>query len=309
LPLFRQFVAGQVEQARKARAEIQSAPDDTSRAILEPKFRAIEGVVADVRVIGDAVLSAFFEGDKDRARETRRATIESWVAATPIKWDDLRAAAAGLRMGPHSLPPFHWAVEFPEVFARENPGFDAIVGNPPFGGKNTIIGWNRKNYLFWLPTLHQGAHGNSDLAAHFFRRAFGLLRDGGIFGLLGTNTIAQGDTRASGLEALLASSGVIYRATKRLKWPGPAAVVVSVVHMSKGGTPPAPVLDTSLDLLAGRHTLAPAGRRQLGDESRLLELSHRAQDLPHQDVPAAISASPAYRRSRAWRRAARARRS
>ena len=30
------------------RAEIQSAPDDTARAILEQKHRAIEGVVADV---------------------------------------------------------------------------------------------------------------------------------------------------------------------------------------------------------------------------------------------------------------------
>ena len=135
------------------------------------------------------------------------------------------------------------AVEFPEVFGRENPGFDAIVGNPPYGGKNTIIGWNRKNYLPWLKTLHQGAHGNADLAAHFFRRAFGLLRQGGAFGLISTNTIAQGDTRASGLEVLLANGGVIYRANKRFKWLGQAAVVVSVVHLSKGETALAPVLD------------------------------------------------------------------
>jgi hypothetical protein len=30
------------------------------------------------------------------------------------------------------LAPFHWEIEFPEVFERENPGFDAFVGNPPF---------------------------------------------------------------------------------------------------------------------------------------------------------------------------------
>jgi len=28
--------------------------------------------------------------------------------------------------------PFHWALEFPEVFAGANGGFDAVVGNPPF---------------------------------------------------------------------------------------------------------------------------------------------------------------------------------
>lgn len=29
---------------------------------------------------------------------------------------------------------FHWEIEFPDVFIRENPGFDAVLGNPP---------WNR----------------------------------------------------------------------------------------------------------------------------------------------------------------------
>jgi N-6 DNA Methylase len=243
LPLFLEFVAKRVEKAMIARGEIRSASDDTSRAILEGKHRAIEDVVADVRVLGDAVLSAFFGGDKPRARETCRQTIESWVAAAPVKWEELRVAAADLRTGLHPVLPFHWPVEFPEVFGGENPGFDAIVGNPPYGGKNTIIGWNRKNYLPWLQTLQEGAHGNADLAAHFFRRAFGLLREGGAFGLISTNTIAQGDTRATGLEVLLANGGVIYRANKRFKWPGQAAVVVSVVHMSKGATALELVLD------------------------------------------------------------------
>ena len=26
----------------------------------------------------------------------------------------------------------HWPLAFPEVFARDNPGFDVIVGNPPW---------------------------------------------------------------------------------------------------------------------------------------------------------------------------------
>ena len=33
-----------------------------------------------------------------------------------------------------AMPPttFHWEIEFPEVFTRPKPGFDAFVGNPPF---------------------------------------------------------------------------------------------------------------------------------------------------------------------------------
>ena len=34
---------------------------------------------------------------------------------------------------------FHWEIEFPEVFRdkfgreKDNPGFDAVIGNPPYG--------------------------------------------------------------------------------------------------------------------------------------------------------------------------------
>ncbi len=243
LPLFRRFVADRVAEATEARIEIQSAPDDTQRAILEQKHREVEDRVALVRVLGDAVLSAFFCEDKPKAREKSRATIESWVAGDPVRWNELRAAAASLTDVAHPLVPFHWQIEFPEVFARDNGGFDAIVGNPPFAGKNTIIAGSVKNYLPWLQTLHEGAHGNADLVAHFFRRAFGLLRQGGVFGLIATNTIGQGDTRASGLTRIIADGGAISRATRRLKWPGEAAVVVSVVHIVKGEAA-SPVLDT-----------------------------------------------------------------
>ena len=66
------------------------------------------------------------------------------------------------------------------------------------------------------------------------RRAFNLLRTGGGFGLIATNTIAQGDTRSTGLRWLCTHGGEIYHAQRRYKWPGLAAVVVSVVHVAKG---------------------------------------------------------------------------
>jgi hypothetical protein len=69
--------------------------------------------------------------------------------------------------------------------------------------------------------------------AHFFRRAFNLLRQGGAFGLIATNTIGQGDTRSTGLRWICNHGGVIYAATRRKKWPGQAAVIVSVVHVGR----------------------------------------------------------------------------
>jgi hypothetical protein len=243
LPLFRALVRDRVAGAMKARSEIQNAPDDTMRAIQEARHRTLEARLAPVRLIGDAVISAFFAADKPKAREMKRAEVESWLTGPPRElWEKLEAAALPLRQGEHPIPPFHWQIEFPEVFARENSGFDAIVGNPPFAGKNTIIAGHRRNYLPWLQTLHEGAHGNADLVAHFFRRAFGFVRLGNVFGLIATNTIGQGDTRASGLTPILQQGGAIVRATRRLKWPGEAAVVVSVVHTAKGEAR-SPILD------------------------------------------------------------------
>ena len=82
--------------------------------------------------------------------------------------------------------------------------------------------------------MHEESHGNADLVAHFYRRAFNLIRDGGTFGLIATNTIAQGDTRSTGLRWICEHEGEIYRATKRVKWPGDAAVIVSVLHVTRG---------------------------------------------------------------------------
>ena len=69
------------------------------------------------------------------------------------------------------------------------------------------------------------------------------MREGGAFGLIATNTIAQGDTRSTGLRWVCEHGGEIYRATKRVKWPGDAAVVVSVLHVTKGAFAGDRVLD------------------------------------------------------------------
>jgi hypothetical protein len=159
---------------------------------------------------------------------------------------EIQSIAARVTTGVKAIQPFNWELEFPEVFVREaspegkreNPGFDAIVGNPPFAGKNTTINAYPEGYLDWLKVVHPESHGNADLVAHFFRRAFTLLRQGGTLGLIATNTIAQGDTRSNGLRFICNNGGMIYNATRRYKWPGLAAVVVSLLHIMKVGRNP-----------------------------------------------------------------------
>ncbi|MCC5651930.1 class I SAM-dependent DNA methyltransferase [Nostoc sp. XA013] len=197
----------------------------------------IEIELQDIRLKVDFVIASFFANDKHKQKKDKNDN--SWLKfyqGQKIKEDDLdvKRICEELRYGEKPVPTFNWEIEFPEVFDRDNPGFDAIVGNPPFAGKNTTINAHASGYQDWLKVVNPESHGNADLVAHFFRRAFSLLRQSGCFGLIATNTIAQGDTRSTGLRYICEQGGTIYNAQKRMKWPGLAAVVVSVIHVFKG---------------------------------------------------------------------------
>ena len=230
-----------VEAASDLRRQIREADDTVDERRLQNLWREAQDAVAEVRLFGDLVLAAFFEGAKPKERESRRSayqeailTGDAWRRA--VEMEERRNAEP-------PFAPFHWEIEFPEVFERDNPGFDGFVGNPPFAGKNTVAAGNVVGYPIWLKEMHEESHGNADLVAHFYRRAFNLVRDGGTFGLIATNTIAQGDTRSSGLRWICEHGGEIYRATKRVQWPGEAAVIVSVLHITKGPSRGRKVLD------------------------------------------------------------------
>ena len=212
-----------------------------------PRFKAAEVRLDVARHHGRRMVAAFFAADKAKAAGEKAHCQKSVDKAIFGRRNALEAAgsrcARACAAGEHPIPPFHWQVEFPEVFARDNGGFDAIVGNPPFAGKEYDHSRaTRRTYLPWLQTLHEGAHGNADLVAHFFRRAFGLLRTGGVFGLIATNTIGQGDTRASGLTNIIADGGAIFArdATIEMARRG-CGGGIGRAHRERHGT--SPVLD------------------------------------------------------------------
>jgi hypothetical protein len=266
-----------ISRAAKARREILEGGDFLSPELKAQKLEVADDALSKPRLIGDAVIAAFFSAEKPKDRQKTldrlsepveeflgagagagRAGAGDYVAARLriadlVNWlhgkpRDAALAASDDALAPdkpisHPLKAFHWEIEFPEAFGRENPGFDAIVGNPPFAGKNTFAASAGDIYPDWLKVLHEDSHGNADVVAHFFRRAFALLRGSGAFGLIATNTIAQGDSRSTGLRIIRRRGGIIYDATRRLLWPGDAAVVVSVIHIAKTRPPPPYKLD------------------------------------------------------------------
>lgn len=234
LPLFRETIEKAVDRALEGREAIRNAADDVLIEAQAARYARVVDESEPARIVGNAVIAAHFSADKPRDRETERQKVESSIASHPPNWDLLRTkgrsfcAEAGWR-------PFHWEVEFPEVFARENSGFDAIVGNPPFLGGTRIATELSSDYVQFLRHFYENTGDRTDLVAYFYRRSFALLRTSGTLGLIASNTIAQGDTRTSGLEFITKNSGQIIRVVKRIKWAGTANVIVSVVHIKKGG--------------------------------------------------------------------------
>ena len=209
---------------------------DFDYAEKEQVHEEAEKVLADARLIGDLTVAAFFGADKAKAREELRgqyqSKLEAWRANEANRLD-LEGIVEEMRGGEKPLPALHWEIEFPEVFERENPGFDAIVGNPPFLGGKRISATYGMPYFDFLKAAYPGAGHLCDLVGRFFRQSYFTLRSGGTLGLLATNTVSEGDTRQGGLRWICDHNGQIYSATKGMPWPGKAAVVVSKVHIRK----------------------------------------------------------------------------
>ena len=239
-----------IRRATDYRKKILQARDDVGYVDQSSLLALADDSLAIVRLTGDLVIAAFFSADKDKARRQKCdelfGQLSIWFAKgmRTTEREPLGVAIAELRGGNHPITPFHWEIEFPEVFLHEIGGFDAIVGNPPFLAGCHIWPTYGGEYRDFIQLIHPNTGGKAvDIVAHFFRRAYELLRRGGSLGLLATNTIAKGDTREAGLQHITEHGGVIYCAIRRMAWPGIAAVVVSVVHISKFGR----IGDASLD--------------------------------------------------------------
>ncbi len=222
-----------IESVSHLRQQIRMADETVPDEQLRILWNAMEVELSQVRLFGDLVISAFFEHDEEKKRLQRRNEYANAVINGQVEY--FQKQLEEHRYSPEKpLVPFHWELEFPEVFERNNPGLDVIIGNPPFLHGKKISGQLGVSYRDWLKEIHEGTIANSDLVAHFFRRSYTYIRNTGAFGLISTNTISQGDTRATGLSYICQHGGYIFSATKRVKWPGIASVTISVIHLSKG---------------------------------------------------------------------------
>ena len=250
-------LAGDLEplakEALELRQRLEAAPLITVRDAEEKErlFTQAAHTLRSVEVIADLVIGAALStvGQSKRDLDARLASVSGKVSDLLHGDEETRAEAltdlsaqadAWLNEGRPDTAPhrrcLHWPLAFPEVFVgRAVPGFDAMVGNPPFLGGKRISGPNgtdfREHLVRWIA---DGTKGNADLVTYFFLRAADLVTDAGGIGFLATNTIAQGDTREVGLDRLTANRWTITRAVKSRPWPGNATLEIAQVWLHHG---------------------------------------------------------------------------
>jgi hypothetical protein len=240
--LFAKRIRDKVSEAIQLRGELRGIPirdirDVEAMASLDAEARRI---LNPAECVADALIGEALAGRDARALS---------LIVDPYLGDDANArrklidrVASSLRTdlpaGRPARKPFHWPLEFPEVFFREHGGFDVIVGNPPFMGGSkiaTAFGPSYREYIVaFLANGRRGQRGQADLCSYFFCRLATLLGKRGQFGVLATNTIAQGDSRIISLDNLSANGYVIYYADPNRRWPGKASVTIAMVCIRKG---------------------------------------------------------------------------
>ena len=143
------------------------------------------------------------------------------------------ALSNGLPLTNGTRRPFHWPLEFTEVFDRENSGFDALIGNPPFLGNRLWKSMIHESMQWQAQMILGQSPGKIDLSVVFHRRTAELLRNNGAYGLLATTNIAEGSSISLGLGELVKQGAILF-AIKTFKWPGKASVTAAVICFYKG---------------------------------------------------------------------------
>lgn len=177
---------------------------------------ALEGALASLTLqAGQAI-----EGDREALALMRRRAIAGLSA-------DLPTDKAARR-------PFHWPLEFPEVFRRDAPGFDAVIGNPPFLGGKRISSANGDGFLNYLQEVWPFTTKNVDLCGYFHLVAASVLtRTSGHYGFISTEKVLVGDSKTHCLNEIENEFGIFTNILDHQKWPGSASVFIALIFFRK----------------------------------------------------------------------------
>ena len=136
--LFESIFKEKVNILLGAFAQIEGLSSDTVEQIREKEklYQEFRKIVSRFQDVADVWTSVYFGNDVtwasyQKPQDRLRSTEEEWQKLSQEIWFKKAKEGADEKRF------FHWELEFPEIFfeghqRKDNPGFDAVVGNPPY---------------------------------------------------------------------------------------------------------------------------------------------------------------------------------
>jgi hypothetical protein len=163
---------------------IEKLPSETVEQIKEKDkiYGEFRNLVRRFQEVADAWTSVYFGNEVpyenyDRLQEKLSASEEEWKNLRNEPWVKEALDIAKNKNF------FHWELELPEIFFeghqwKNNPGFDVVIGNPPYG---TIID---KREVAFVREMFLSFEGNLENYGLFIERSIGFSLEGGRIGLI-----------------------------------------------------------------------------------------------------------------------------
>ncbi len=172
--------------------------DVTAEEVAESRtvYQQADDSLASHKHLFDVWLSEYFGNKKaqDIANEHSKAITDNDYQQ--LNKSDVAAIDAAIPLAA-SKHFFHWQLEFPEVFLdeteyKENAGFDAVVGNPPYV-RQEGLGEDKAAFK----ALYEVFNSIADLYTYFIERSHVLLRSQGRFSMITANKFMRANYGAA----------------------------------------------------------------------------------------------------------------
>lgn len=206
LPLFDDgTIVDALREALPVRFDLALGPNDTVEQI-HAKERALAALdapsspVSTWKRIADLWCARWFSRDEARARSLYGVLVDRLLGAKgPLPSSVEKTCLSESAELAAARRFFHWELEFPEVFfepdgtRRTSPGFDAVLGNPPWDMMREDPGAGRADRQWFAPLVRftreagvytEQSNGHANSYQLFFERAVALTRPGGRIGLV-----------------------------------------------------------------------------------------------------------------------------
>ncbi|MBN1157179.1 Eco57I restriction-modification methylase domain-containing protein, partial [Candidatus Woesearchaeota archaeon] len=171
----------EISKLERQKAKLTEGPKDTSRNLTLNEMGELKIKQSQVKLgrIKSLQKQFFNEFDNDKKKSLRNEIdkLEWELVEETLKEQGNEQALAKLAQYKKnkSKPFFLWKLYFAEIFQRENPGFDVVLGNPPYVRVQTIDNDVKDAYT----RSYDSARGKYDLYVLFTEKGINLANQNG----------------------------------------------------------------------------------------------------------------------------------